>query len=233
MCEVLDEDVSQRGSLDRGEGVTVRARRLGARSWRRIGLAATATLLIVALSLVVFINRHQSTHAVATEGSAPTIPSTTTTAAATTTSTPPNGVSDTTIAQDLVFTGRYQGHVTSAKAASSGEVVDPHTGPDPSLPDACTTSLGGSSADGATIGIVGTLAGQRLLFSWSIGNVNDPTHGLDQPVMKVGTDLLRFDSTKVVVDRDRDGASIDSDLFTADAAGKVVGHVTGHFRCAP
>lgn len=137
---------------------------------------------------------------------------------------------------DLTFTGVRTGRVTSATVAPAGIVLGPHDGVDPT--PACTNALppDPSAPNRAVFGVQGILDGQPFLLAYSVGDVGDVTHGLSEGIAIVGRDTLGYadalwyDPTQVVVDGDRLGGRVDADLH--DATG-VVGHVTGHLRCAP
>jgi hypothetical protein len=205
---------------------------------RTISITTIATVVVVAGVASLILTREQaSSPHIAVPASNGTSPSATTPA-------PPVTSNSGSIPQDLTFTGRYAGHIATADPANSGEVLGPHSGPDPRLPPACTSSLPTQTgSEGAVIGIVATLNGQRLLFSYTVGNINDPTHSLNEATAQFGNDKtfgpsspnnLTFDPTRVIVDADRNGAQVDSDLYYYEAGDQVVGgHVNGHFRCAP
>jgi len=170
-----------------------------------------------------------------------TAPATTVTAAAVTPTTA-RGSSEpgsVPVPVDLVFTGRYPGHVVTGFLAGSGLIVGPHNG-SPSAPPACTTSFP-TDQTGAVIGVQGALAGRPFILGYD-GVVTNVENGLSEGFLFIGhdpltyNDALGFDTKSLVFDPDRLGAHVDSDLYsnsTAGGRGAVVGHVTGHFRCAP
>jgi hypothetical protein len=227
-------------------GADLTSVRMTARRTRRRRITTTAISFAAAMAALtttaLVLQSHDSSKAhvstPANTGAPPTMHTTTPTSLAPTVSTAPAttlALPSGAIAQDLTFTGTYSGHVTAATPANSGEVLGPHNGPDPNLPDACTNALPTQTgADGAVIGIVTTLQDQRLLLYYSVGDIQNPGSGLNEAVASIGTSTLTFDSSTVTVDQDRNGAQLDSDLYYyANGNRTVVGHITGHFRCGP
>jgi hypothetical protein len=164
-------------------------------------------------------------------------PASTTTSSPAPTVAPPAPVGG-SVPVDLRFTGVVNGHVTSGTVAPAGIVVGPHLGGDHG--PACTNAMP-DDGKGATFGVVGTLAGNPFLLSYSVGDIHDVSGGLAEGLAIVGHPTLQYnqglyyDPGKVVVDPDRLGGQIDADLYQSGSSGQpvVVGHVAGHFRCAP